>query len=240
MAVLTSTTNHCWLKHQCENYQQLVNYGVHHNLIDNQLSCFIGGMDQSVDSVYTTAEKTQAITYAVANDKVVVFSATNIELKTGDLNNLNKEYDKTTCFAGNLMINEIDNIKTFLTNHAMFDKQLTTCKTITSTPLKIRFPWPTSGSANHNFSIRIDGENLNCYNSRILTLTGSNIIVYVPLDHQINAVFEGNYLSCDLQSVNATSCNFSCNCRGKKCQAVYVNSQDYEERMKICEITKIL
>lgn len=135
--------------------------------------------------------------------------------------------------------NERDGSLTFLTNHETFDGNSSTCFTGENTPLKLRFPWPTSNSNSLTFTVNVTGENLLCKNHN--SWTGKNgLIVYVPLDYQVDSKFTGNFLSCNLKVEKATSCEYVCSCNNKMCQAFYVNLHDNYSSIKICEITTLL
>lgn len=152
---------------------------------------------------------------------------------------MNNEYDKVTCFPGNMIFDQSSNSQIFAVNHDMFDNNGSSCHWSKKFPYKVRFPWPTGISIKQDFIVKIYGENLKCFDYKYWN--GKNgLIIYIPLDFQVKSQFNGNFMGCELRSSNETICNYKCSCQGELCQAYYIDLQDENESIKICEIEKII
>lgn len=110
-------------------------------------------------------------------------------------------------------------LNSFLRNNTcLFDNDVNTCRSGKRSPYKLRFPWPTSNTDKLEVTVKIDGKNLNCasYESNGFA---NKIMVYVPLDFQVQSNFKGNFMGCYLRIRKLNSFEYDCNCRGKICQA---------------------
>lgn len=132
-----------------------------------------------------------------------------------------------------------DGSQSFNTNHIIYDNDIATCFTSKKTPFKVRSPWPTGSSSKLDFIVKIIGKNLTCLDFK--SWTGKNsVIVYVVLDFQIKSQFIGEFIFCELTKSSGNNCEYKCNCRGKLCQAYFIDLHDESESMTICEIQKII
>ncbi|CAD5126964.1 DgyrCDS14966 [Dimorphilus gyrociliatus] len=236
IATTISVNNSCFLKHKCMLPESNSQVFLHIRLRDNRLTCFIGGLNGGHQNTYEFHEKETAIATAIADGKTLVYRQNNIRLKTSQtLQDMKDDYEKTVCFVGNMIKDDSTGLITFQYNHILFDKQQDTCHIFKKQLFKVRFPWPTSNKVESNFKVEIFGQQLFCINDK-QTFENKGIHVYTPIDYQVTAEFNGNFVSCSLTAQNSTFCNYSCLCNSV-CQAVYIVGYDQFQTMKICEIT---
>ncbi|CAD5126749.1 DgyrCDS14804 [Dimorphilus gyrociliatus] len=227
----------CYLKTDCKSYYtSLTSY---HRIADKRLTCFIGGYEGSAGTAFGYFQKETVISDAKNQNKAIAFTPTGLYLKKMNLNEITKDYDKNICFYGNFIFDEKLGTKTVSKEHKFFDNDEMTCETIGKMPITVRFPWPSVDNSLSQFKVGIKGENLICY-SGFQGKEMNGIIVYLPLDHQINSSFNGNFIACNLILASPVECQYNCNCGDDFCQAFYSNINDKRELMKVCEIETII
>ncbi|CAD5126547.1 DgyrCDS14646 [Dimorphilus gyrociliatus] len=211
VAFLIVWGTHCFLKYECVQYK--IAATSLHRLADSRLTCFIGGFDGAHDVVYNYTDKEIALNNAKTNNRVIAFTAEGLKLKS----------------VGSKIISK---------DHKIFDNDNESCEVIEQFPITIRFPWPTSNTNKFQFKVDIKGQDMMCYSA--VTGDTNGVVVYIPLEHQIKAKFEGEFFTCKLTLSSPTNCQYSCICGDKYCQAFYVNMVDKRGIMKVCEVTTIL
>jgi len=235
---LTNTVNHCWIKSYCHIITGLHGHMPYYRYMDDRFTCFIGGLDNLPTETYVGPNKEVQKNNAIANNKAIILTKEGLKIKDGTLNDINKQYDQVTCFPGKMIVNEADGQKSFHINHVTFDNDTSTCQLSKSNPFKIRFPWPTSNSDKLSFTVKLEGEALECLDYE--SWVGKNgLLVYVPLDFQVESTFNGNFKGCNIKTAGSTLCEYNCNCGTSYCQSYYVNFQDESETMKLCEVKTI-